>query len=88
MHRFKIAAIALVVSLGLSAVAGGADEVPYPEGYDKIAVKDMEKQANEITANLKKDGIETLADREIVALIAYLQRLGKDIKAEGLKAKK
>jgi cytochrome c oxidase cbb3-type subunit I/II len=62
--------------------------VPYPEGYDKIAVKDMETQAKQITENLKKDGIETLADREIVALIAYLQRLGKDIKGEGLKAEK
>jgi cytochrome c oxidase cbb3-type subunit I/II len=45
-------------------------------------------QIKTITANLKKDGIETLPDREIVALISYLQRLGKDIKAEGLKAEK
>ncbi len=56
--------------------------VPYPEGYENIAAKDMEKQALEITANLKKDGIQTLPDKEIVALISYLQRLGKDIKAE------
>jgi cytochrome c oxidase cbb3-type subunit I/II len=62
--------------------------VPYPEGYDKIAIKDMEAQAKQIAANLKKDGIETLPDREIVALISYLQRLGKDIKGEGLKAQK
>jgi cytochrome c oxidase cbb3-type subunit I/II len=62
--------------------------VPYPEGYDKIAVKDMEAQAKQIADNLKKDGIETLADREIIALIAYLQRLGKDIKGEGLKVEK
>jgi cytochrome c oxidase cbb3-type subunit I/II len=60
--------------------------VPYPEGYENQAVKDMEAQANEIAANLKKDGITTKSDREIVALIAYLQRLGKDIKAENLKA--
>jgi cytochrome c oxidase cbb3-type subunit I/II len=56
--------------------------VPYPEGYENIAASDMEKQANEIAASLKKDGIQTLPDKEIVALIAYLQRLGKDIKAE------
>lgn len=62
--------------------------VPYPDGYENQALKDMELQAKEITSNLKKDGIETLPDREIVALIAYLQRIGKDIKAEGLKAKK
>jgi cytochrome c oxidase cbb3-type subunit I/II len=62
--------------------------VPYPEGYENNAINDMEAQAKEIAANLKKDGIETLPDREIVALISYLQRLGKDIKAEGLKAQK
>ena len=59
--------------------------VPYPANYENDAIKDMEKQAKEITANLKKDGIETLPDREIVALIGYLQRLGKDIKANGVK---
>ena len=46
----------------------------------------MEKQANKIAASLKKDGIETLPDREIVALIAYLQRIGKDIKANNSKS--
>jgi cytochrome c oxidase cbb3-type subunit I/II len=30
---------------------------------------------------LKKDKIETASDAEIVALIAYLQRVGTDIKA-------
>lgn len=55
--------------------------VPYPEGYDKIANKELMKQANEITESLKKDGVETLNDREIIAMIAYLQRLGHDIKA-------
>ena len=60
--------------------------VPYPENYENDAVKDMEAQANEIAANLEKDGIKTKSDREIIALIAYLQRLGKDIKAENLQA--
>ncbi len=55
--------------------------VPYPQGYDKKANADLMNQANEITESLKKDGIETLNDREIIALIAYLQRVGKDIKA-------
>jgi cytochrome c oxidase cbb3-type subunit I/II len=54
--------------------------VPYPDGYEKIAAAEMEKQAKGIAENLKKDGIKTLADREIVALIAYLQRMGTDIK--------
>ncbi len=56
--------------------------VPYPEGYDKIANDDLMKQAELITASLKKDKIETSSDKEIIALIAYLQRLGKDIQAE------
>jgi cytochrome c oxidase cbb3-type subunit I/II len=54
--------------------------VPYPEGYENQAEKDMIKQADEIAASLKKDGIQTASDKEIIALIAYLQRLGKDIK--------
>ncbi len=55
--------------------------VPYPEGYEETANEDLDKQAQEISTNLKGDGIETMSDAEIVALIAYLQRLGKDIKA-------
>jgi cytochrome c oxidase cbb3-type subunit I/II len=55
--------------------------VPYPEGYEKIAPEDMEKQAKEIAESLKKDGIRTAPDKEIIAVIAYLQRMGKDIKA-------
>ncbi len=55
--------------------------VPYPAGYESLAAADMKKQAEEIAASLKKDGIQTLPDKEIVALIAYLQKLGKDIKA-------
>ena len=56
--------------------------VPYPKDYDKIANDDLMKQAEMITASLKKDKIETSSDKEIIALIAYLQRLGKDIQAE------
>ncbi len=56
--------------------------VPYEKGYEDLANEDLDKQANQITANLKADGIETMPEAEIVALIAYLQRLGKDIKGE------
>ncbi len=56
--------------------------VPYPKDYDKIANDDLMKQAESIAASLKKDKIETPPDAEIVALIAYLQRVGKDIKSE------
>lgn len=56
--------------------------VPYPEGYEQeMAIKDIETQAKRIVSNLNKDGIQNVApDDEIVALIAYLQRLGTDIK--------
>jgi cytochrome c oxidase cbb3-type subunit I/II len=56
--------------------------VPYPEGFDQQANAELMAQANKIKENLKKDKIETTADAEIVALIAYLQRVGVDIKGE------
>lgn len=56
--------------------------VPYPEGYDKIANDDLDKQAQKIVASLEKDNIKVKSDKEIIALIAYLQRVGTDIKLE------
>ncbi|HZB11442.1 MAG TPA: cytochrome-c oxidase, cbb3-type subunit II, partial [Chryseolinea sp.] len=56
--------------------------VPYDEGYEEHANSDLEKQSEQIVTSLKADGIDVLPDAEIVALIAYLQRLGVDIKAE------
>lgn len=56
--------------------------VPYPEGYDKVANSDLMSQANLIRINLKLDKINTTANKEIIALIAYLQRVGTDIKAQ------
>jgi cytochrome c oxidase cbb3-type subunit I/II len=58
--------------------------VPYEDGYESQANEDLDKQAAEIVASLKADQIEVMPETEIVALIAYLQRLGKDIKAEKL----
>jgi cytochrome c oxidase cbb3-type subunit I/II len=54
--------------------------VPYPEGYDQQATADYDAQAAKIVANLKEAGVEVAPNTEIVALIAYLQRLGTDIK--------
>ena len=56
--------------------------VPYADGYENLANADLEKQANVIAEGLKMEGYEVASDAEIVALIAYLQRLGKDIKSE------
>ncbi|MET0465016.1 MAG: cytochrome-c oxidase, cbb3-type subunit I [Chitinophagaceae bacterium] len=60
--------------------------VPYPDGYDKIANRDLMQQADSIAASLKRDKIKTPSNVEIVALIAYLQRLGTDIKTDPAKA--
>jgi cytochrome c oxidase cbb3-type subunit I/II len=55
--------------------------VPYPEGYEIQANKDLQAQENSIRLNLKLDKIKTSNNKEIIALIAYLQRMGKDIKS-------
>ena len=56
--------------------------VPYEAGYEDVANDDLQRQAKEIADGLSVDGITTPAEAEIVALIAYLQRLGTDIKVE------
>jgi cytochrome c oxidase cbb3-type subunit I/II len=55
--------------------------VPYPEGYEAKANADLTLQSKKIAENLAKDGIQVKNSKEIVALIAYLQRLGTDIKS-------
>ena len=52
---------------------------PYAEGYDEIANDELMKQATEIANGLQAAGINVEPDREIIAMIAYLQRLGTDI---------
>ncbi|MEL7339811.1 MAG: cytochrome-c oxidase, cbb3-type subunit II, partial [Bacteroidota bacterium] len=57
--------------------------VPYAEGYENEAVRDLQEQAREVAASidptLSELEIQQLSETEIVAMIAYLQRLGKDI---------
>jgi cytochrome c oxidase cbb3-type subunit I/II len=62
--------------------------VPYDDGYEQTANDDLGKQASSIAASLKADGIEVMDEAEIVALIAYLQRMGTDIKGEKTAAAK
>lgn len=62
--------------------------VPYPEGYDKFAVDDLIKQAEQIALDLQNNGVPAEPDKEIIALIAYLQRLGTDIKADRIASDK
>jgi cytochrome c oxidase cbb3-type subunit I/II len=51
--------------------------VPYSASDVEGAPQDAEVQAQAITQELKKEGVEVAANSEMVALIAYLQRLGK-----------
>ena len=65
--------------------------VPYPEGFEDEVHENMRTQASEIAVALKKERslpmdedtgerIEPNDKTEIIALIAYLQRMGTDIK--------
>jgi cytochrome c oxidase cbb3-type subunit I/II len=56
--------------------------VPYPAGYEHQARTEMQAQATQVAERLKTAGMNTPADREVVALIAYLQRLGTDAKVK------
>jgi len=54
--------------------------VPYPVGYDQRANRDLQAQAETIAEDLTTAGAPVEPGKEIIALIAYLQRLGTDIK--------
>jgi cytochrome c oxidase cbb3-type subunit I/II len=54
--------------------------VPYAEGFDVQALGDAEGQAKKMADGLSLEGIKVSPDKEIIALIAYLQRMGTDIK--------
>src|SRR5690554_4549146 len=60
--------------------------VPYSPRYPEYAVEDMKAQADRIATGLREngfgviDGIEVTSEKQIIALIAYMQRLGTDIK--------
>ena len=73
----KIDLTALPARIGALRKVG----VPYAPGYeDGQAQKDLQAQAAKIVENLKIGMVKAEPDREIIALIAYLQRLGVDIK--------
>ena len=55
--------------------------VDYPPKYDQIALSELTAQSLEISNSLAKDGQKVDPKKEVIAMIAYLQRLGKDIKA-------
>ncbi len=56
---------------------------PYPEGYEELAEADLKSQAEAISAELKKAGKDVAWNKEIIAMIAYLHKMGKDISSGG-----
>ena len=57
--------------------------VPYPKGFENTANDILRQQADSISADLQRNKVPAESGKEIIALIAYLQRLGTDIKAAG-----
>ncbi|MBX2887381.1 MAG: cytochrome-c oxidase, cbb3-type subunit I [Ferruginibacter sp.] len=53
--------------------------VPYPDGFEREANKLLMEQATHIAGNLQGDSIRVSPRKEVIALIAYMQRLGTDI---------
>lgn len=62
--------------------------VPYPDGYDEQAVADYKSQAEGIVADLKESSVEVSYDKEVIAIIAYLHKLGRDISPAGIEKMK
>ncbi|MBD66024.1 MAG: cytochrome C oxidase Cbb3 [Halobacteriovoraceae bacterium] len=57
--------------------------VPYTEAQIENSVADAKAQALSITQNMSNAGVEEkMQDKQIIALIAYLQRLGVDLGGE------
>ncbi len=53
--------------------------VPYPDGFDARANRVLMEQASSISSSLLADSIRVAPHKEVIALIAYMQRLGADI---------
>jgi len=53
--------------------------VPYEEGYDEVALEDLMRQAQAIVDDLKLSNITVSPTSHMVAMIAYMHKLGRDI---------
>ncbi|MEO7767644.1 MAG: cbb3-type cytochrome c oxidase subunit II, partial [Ferruginibacter sp.] len=53
--------------------------VPYARGFEEIANANLMEQATFIADGLKTDSIKVAPTKEVIALIAYIQRMGTDI---------
>ncbi|MFA6262346.1 MAG: cytochrome-c oxidase, cbb3-type subunit I [Bacteroidia bacterium] len=59
--------------------------VPYTNEEIAAGNKQLQVQAEKIVNNLRQDGIKIDSNKELIAVIAYLQRLGTDIKKQATK---
>jgi cytochrome c oxidase cbb3-type subunit I/II len=75
-----------VDELGPKLNALNALGVPYDEATKKDPVSAYKQQAQTITENLAKDGVTVVPEAEIVALIAYMQKLGRDYNKDAKEA--
>jgi cytochrome c oxidase cbb3-type subunit I/II len=57
--------------------------VPYRDGFDSMAVASFMADAQKIADELKQSGVEIKPTKEVIALIAYLHKLGRDISPAG-----
>ena len=57
--------------------------VPYPENFDQQAVEEYMFQAQKIVDELKDSEIEIEPTTQMVAIIAYMHKLGRDISKPG-----
>ena len=53
--------------------------VPYADDYEEIAVDNLEVQAQGIADELKASNIIIEPTKQMIALIAYMHKLGRDI---------
>ncbi|MCK9640080.1 MAG: cytochrome-c oxidase, cbb3-type subunit I [Prolixibacteraceae bacterium] len=57
--------------------------VPYQEGFDKQAIASYMADAQKIADELKLAGVDIKPTKEVIAVIAYLHKLGRDISPAG-----
>lgn len=60
--------------------------VPYQEGFDSKAVASYMTDAQLIVDELKLAGVDIKPTKEVIAVIAYLHKLGRDIAPAPVKA--
>lgn len=72
LHRWRIDPVDVQKSVRALARVG----TPYSEAEIEDVPAALQRQGSEIVERLRASGIETEWDQEIIAMIAYLQRLG------------